>query len=73
VLILYMGDAAIGGQKIETAVEPKFQAHFVDAMALPHQTAPYPNLSKVVTLPAVEPVGVRRDRAARRARREQAN
>ncbi len=34
-------------EKIETAVEPKFQAHFVDAMALPHQTAPYPNLSKV--------------------------
>jgi uncharacterized 2Fe-2S/4Fe-4S cluster protein (DUF4445 family) len=60
-------------EKIETAVEPKFQAHFVDAMALPHQTAPYPNLSKVVTLPAVEPVGVRRDRNARRARREQAS
>jgi uncharacterized 2Fe-2S/4Fe-4S cluster protein (DUF4445 family) len=59
-------------EKIETAVEPKFQAHFVDAMALPHQTAPYPNLSKVVSLPAVEPVGVRRDRNARRARREQA-
>ena len=60
-------------EKIETAVEPKFQAHFVEAMALPHQTAPYPNLSKVVTLPAVEPVGARRDRAARRARREQAS
>ena len=60
-------------EKIETAVEPNFQRHFVEAMALPHQTAPYPNLSKVVTLPAVEPVGARRDRAARRARREQAS
>ncbi len=38
-------------EKIETAVEPKFQEHFVEAMAFPHKTAPYPNLSKVVTLP----------------------
>ena len=26
-------------QKVETAVEPRFQEHFVDAMALPHRTA----------------------------------
>ena len=38
-------------EKIETAVEPKFQQHFVEAMAIPHKTAPYPNLSKVVTFP----------------------
>jgi uncharacterized 2Fe-2S/4Fe-4S cluster protein (DUF4445 family) len=38
-------------EKIETAVEPKFQAHFVDAMAIPHKTAPYPNLSAQVALP----------------------
>ncbi len=38
-------------EKVETAVEPKFQAHFVDAMALPHATAPFPNLAAVVTLP----------------------
>ena len=38
-------------EKIETAVEPKFQAHFVEAMGLPHTTAPYPNLAKAVTLP----------------------
>ena len=31
-------------QKVETAVEPRFQEHFVDAMALPHRTAPSPNL-----------------------------
>lgn len=39
-------------EKVETAVEPRFQAHFVEAMAIPHKTADYPNLSKVVALPA---------------------
>ena len=39
-------------EKIETAVEPSFQAHFVDAMAIPHATAAYTNLSKAVSLPA---------------------
>ena len=38
-------------EKIETAVEPRFQEHFVDAMAIPHKTAPFPNLSRAVTLP----------------------
>lgn len=38
-------------EKVETATEPAFQQHFVDAMAFPHKTAPYPNLEKVVTLP----------------------
>jgi len=39
-------------EKVETAVEPKFQEHFVGAMALPHKTAPYPHLAKAVNLPA---------------------
>jgi uncharacterized 2Fe-2S/4Fe-4S cluster protein (DUF4445 family) len=39
-------------EKIETAVEPRFQEHFVEAMAFPHRTAAYPNLSAVVELPA---------------------
>jgi len=39
-------------EKIETAVEPRFQEHFVGAMALPHKTAPYPHLAKAVNLPA---------------------
>ena len=39
-------------EKIETAVEPRFQEHFVDAMAFPHATAPSTYLSKVVELPA---------------------
>ncbi|MBS0377537.1 MAG: DUF4445 domain-containing protein [Proteobacteria bacterium] len=38
-------------EKIETAIEPKFQAHFVEAMGIPHSTAECPNLRAVVTLP----------------------
>ncbi len=41
-----------GVEKVETATEPAFQQHFVDAMAFPHKTAAYPNLEKVVVLPA---------------------
>jgi uncharacterized 2Fe-2S/4Fe-4S cluster protein (DUF4445 family) len=43
-------------EKIETAIEPAFQAHFVDAMAIPHKTAAYPNLTKVLELPAPKAV-----------------
>ena len=39
-------------EKIETAVEPRFQAHFIEAMAIPHKTAAFPELSKAVELPA---------------------
>ena len=38
-------------EKIETAIEPAFQDHFVRAMAIPHKIDPYPELSKVVKLP----------------------
>jgi uncharacterized 2Fe-2S/4Fe-4S cluster protein (DUF4445 family) len=38
-------------EKIETAIEPAFQAHFVEAMAIPHKTAPFTQLRKVVDLP----------------------
>lgn len=38
-------------EKIETAVEPAFQDHFVKAMAIPHKTDPYAKLSAAVTLP----------------------
>jgi uncharacterized 2Fe-2S/4Fe-4S cluster protein (DUF4445 family) len=41
-------------EKVETAVEPEFQRHFVDAMAIPHGTAATPNLAKAVDLPARE-------------------
>ena len=40
-------------EKIETAIAPRFQEHFVAANALPHATASFPELAKVVTLPAV--------------------
>ncbi len=55
-------------EKIETALEPKFQAHFVEAMALPHKTAPYPHLSKEVSLPPIKTVvqAESRDRRGRR-------
>lgn len=39
-------------EKIETAVEPKFQDHFIAAMAFPHKTAAFPNLAAAVDLPA---------------------
>jgi uncharacterized 2Fe-2S/4Fe-4S cluster protein (DUF4445 family) len=38
--------------KIETATEPRFQELFVAAMAMPHATAPTPNLADLVELPA---------------------
>ncbi len=38
-------------EKIETAVEPRFQEHFVEAMALPHASAAFPNLAAAVELP----------------------
>ncbi|MND83991.1 hypothetical protein D3C80_758690 [compost metagenome] len=38
-------------EKIETALEPKFQEHFVAAMALPNKVDAFPNLGMVVTLP----------------------
>jgi uncharacterized 2Fe-2S/4Fe-4S cluster protein (DUF4445 family) len=39
-------------EKIETAIEPRFQQHFVEAMAIPHKTAPYERLRAAVRLPA---------------------
>jgi uncharacterized 2Fe-2S/4Fe-4S cluster protein (DUF4445 family) len=39
-------------EKIETAIEPRFQEHFVDAMAIPHRTAATTNLAAAVQLPA---------------------
>ncbi len=39
--------------KVETAIEPKFQEHFVAANAIPHATDPFPELSAIVELPMV--------------------
>jgi uncharacterized 2Fe-2S/4Fe-4S cluster protein (DUF4445 family) len=38
-------------EKIETAIEPRFQEHFIAAMAIPNKAEPFPNLAKVVQLP----------------------
>ncbi|MBI1384396.1 MAG: DUF4445 domain-containing protein [Rhizobiales bacterium] len=38
-------------EKIETAIEPRFQEFFVAAMKIPHESDPFENLSKVVSLP----------------------
>ena len=38
-------------EKIETAVEPRFQELFVGAMAIPHDVDPYERLRAAVTLP----------------------
>ena len=56
-------------EKIETAIEPKFQAHFVAAMGIPHSTEPYTELRKVVTLPAAKAPAPRAGTAARGRRR----
>jgi uncharacterized 2Fe-2S/4Fe-4S cluster protein (DUF4445 family) len=53
--------------KIETAVEPQFQAFFVDAMAIPHLNDPFTELQKAVVLP--ERVVVEASAKSRRGRR----
>jgi uncharacterized 2Fe-2S/4Fe-4S cluster protein (DUF4445 family) len=56
-------------EKIETAVEPLFQQHFVEAMALPHKTAPFPNLEKAAKLPPLKEVQTADDQGGERRRR----
>ncbi|MGG7566321.1 ASKHA domain-containing protein [Rhodovulum sp. DZ06] len=41
-------------EKVETAVEPRFQEHFVDAIAVPHKTAVFKALEGVAEIPAVK-------------------
>jgi uncharacterized 2Fe-2S/4Fe-4S cluster protein (DUF4445 family) len=56
-------------EKIETAVEPKFQEYFVDAMAIPNKSDPFPLLFGVVQEPAPKP-GSGNDSGHRRRRRQ---
>jgi uncharacterized 2Fe-2S/4Fe-4S cluster protein (DUF4445 family) len=53
-------------EKIETAIEPKFQAHFVEAMGIPHSTAAYPHLRKLVPLPQAKAAAPRAGARSRR-------
>ncbi|UXX83738.1 ASKHA domain-containing protein [Roseovarius pelagicus] len=39
--------------KVETAVEPRFQEHFVNASAIPNSVEPFPILNSIVSLPDV--------------------
>jgi uncharacterized 2Fe-2S/4Fe-4S cluster protein (DUF4445 family) len=58
-------------EKIETAIEPKFQEHFVQAMAIPHASEAFPKLAQVVDLPTTihaQPNDVSDGRARRRRR-----
>ena len=56
-------------EKIETAIEPRFQQLFVEAMAIPHKVAPYTNLRKVVDLPALKESTMQTETRGRRPRR----
>ncbi|HET8727687.1 MAG TPA: ASKHA domain-containing protein [Alphaproteobacteria bacterium] len=56
-------------EKVETAVEPRFQEHFVRAMAIPHKTDPFPNLGRAVKLPARKEATVGEEGGRRRRRR----
>ena len=55
-------------EKIETAVEPSFQQHFVDAMAIPHATADYKHLSQRIDLTGIPSADTEKTRKGRRSR-----
>jgi uncharacterized 2Fe-2S/4Fe-4S cluster protein (DUF4445 family) len=47
-------EATVGAiHKIETAIEPRFQEHFVNASAIPNAVEPFPILNSIVDLPQV--------------------
>jgi len=56
-------------EKIETAIEPRFQQLFVEAMAIPHKTADYSELRKVVDLPPPKESSSQSETRGRRPRR----
>jgi uncharacterized 2Fe-2S/4Fe-4S cluster protein (DUF4445 family) len=56
-------------EKVETAIEPRFQQLFVEAMAIPHKTAEYTHLRKVVDLPWPKESASQTETRGRRPRR----
>lgn len=54
--------------KVETAIEPRFQEHFIAANAIPHATDPFSELAKIVTLPLVS-FNTKNQNSRRRRRR----
>ncbi len=65
-----IADVARSVTKVETAVEPRFQDHFVAALAFPHATEPYDHLARAVALPQRRATASRR--RPRRSRAEAA-
>lgn len=57
-------------EKIETAVEPKFQEYFVDAMAIPNKRDPFERLFRVIERPPKRAAaGAKQEQGRRRRRR----
>jgi uncharacterized 2Fe-2S/4Fe-4S cluster protein (DUF4445 family) len=56
-------------EKIETAIEPSFQAHFVGAMAIPHKSDPFPNLETALGIVFKRGTGTEGDTGRGRERR----
>jgi uncharacterized 2Fe-2S/4Fe-4S cluster protein (DUF4445 family) len=59
-------------EKIETAVEPKFQEYFVDAMAIPNKSDAFTKLFSTVTRPQSGPSRATGDTGRSRQRRRRA-
>lgn len=55
--------------KVETAMEARFQEHFVNAMAFPNKVEPFSRLRAQVTLPAQSPDSNSKRRSRARKRR----
>ena len=60
-------------EKVETAIEPKFQEYFVDAMAFPNKTDAFPNLFSVIDRPAAKTASTDTRRSRRRRRKQESS
>lgn len=56
-------------EKVETAIEERFQEHLVEAMAIPHNSDRYPKLRRVLDLPPASAHTGSRPRTSRRTSR----
>ncbi len=63
-------DAVKRIQKVETAVEARFQEHFVAALAIPHKTAAFDHLRRQVDLPQPVDAGSEHPGGGRQRRRQ---
>ena len=66
-----IADTIRTAERIETAVAPDFQSHFVGAMALPHQSDPFPHLFARVEPPKAKAATA--DNTPKRRRRTRSN